>query len=948
VIQASRDVSHGLFEIVLEAIRQAGLMHDFMCRLNSAKAKIVTYDGLVFLECRDKATLRDALRAQRSPSALLEATSICPTEDTPATCAKTVSKAKAQQVEVNLLTPATNRNVDGVSQTLRPRGGGGSDIMPLGNSADGNRMADKKAGKPLLRGQSFEKEELQEMCHIFGEKVGGNKGDLITRLEPHMPQATVQRLKEYQSAHLKIAQLRELGNPRNIKAATCFELEVKLAHAGVPVPTPSQTASRPAMANDSRDIAANIPVKLAAHNQAAVGVTAEVDVESFPSLSLAKLKEICKEYKVPGYTPLAKQSTQLELIELMRDFFGGKGHLGAGASAFTAAGNKSAAMSSHKELCNKYIKGACSGGCGDDHPELKSITLSSTFRSAILAAGKHAYDHYYSKPYQPMPPTFEGLDWDYYMDWDPLILSNGTKVHRPNHNLVSAMRKAVLVLAVCDELGWKPSESESIAMAVAVIFEVVGRESEIGFNDDRELFLSYKNTSLAAYQAYGERAAAPWSSAVPDAVEGLRSMYYEPRKPSSLAARMQDVFEIVHELDLFRCWSEDKLMEKIDSIEEHVGSEACHALILRAENQIVATRDRLVYSLMGNRVRDDYDKTIFPRCSRDPEFCLKTLENMPRKPPRAEKATASSAPATTVPAPAPTPSSSMPKAATDEKQKQSGRSLVTSHFLSAYDRATIPQFLHELMAAMFQLISWYAKQLNRMADGTAYFELVQRNAVTAGGDEAFESKKVPFIAVRTWTTAEQMEGGMGGGLELCSILNKVLREDVAEIMDAAAIICRAINMQCVCRNIGKHLKWPVTNKTYRGTTMPREYLLSFYEAAVGQKFRAAQYVATSADDEVAEKFRAHSWASGREPVMFILHLDPAKRCKNVNFIDKTDGSVSEESEYLFAPYSAFKVRSVKVLPHMPSSMLCQYHTVELDVMPDNAKEDPNLQLAMWI
>ena len=50
---------------------------------------------------------------------------------------------------------------------------------------------------------------------------------------------------------------------------------------------------------------------------------------------------------------------------------------------------------------------------------------------------------------------------------------------------------------------------------------------------------------------------------------------------------------------------------------------------------------------------------------------------------------------------------------------------------------------------------------------------------------------------------------------------------------------------------------------------------------------------------------------------------------------------------LAAPYSAFKVRSVKVLPHTPSSMVLQYHTVELDVMPDNAKEDPCLQLATW-
>ena len=35
--------------------------------------------------------------------------------------------------------------------------------------------------------------------------------------------------------------------------------------------------------------------------------------------------------------------------------------------------------------------------------------------------------------------------------------------------------------------------------------------------------------------------------------------------------------------------------------------------------------------------------------------------------------------------------------------------------------------------------------------------------------------------------------------------------------------------------------------------------------------------------------------------MWILHFDPVKRCKNVNFIEKTDGTVFGEDEFLFAP-----------------------------------------------
>ena len=68
-----------------------------------------------------------------------------------------------------------------------------------------------------------------------------------------------------------------------------------------------------------------------------------------------------------------------------------------------------------------------------------------------------------------------------------------------------------------------------------------------------------------------------------------------------------------------------------------------------------------------------------------------------------------------------------------------------------------------------------------------------------------------------------------------------------------------------------------------------------------------------------------------------------------DFIDKTDGTVDEEEEYLFPPYSTFTVRSVEVCanPFGVNEYSKAYHKIHLDVAPDNSSEDLELPLAPW-
>ena len=97
------------------------------------------------------------------------------------------------------------------------------------------------------------------------------------------------------------------------------------------------------------------------------------------------------------------------------------------------------------------------------------------------------------------------------------------------------------------------------------------------------------------------------------------------------------------------------------------------------------------------------------------------------------------------------------------------------------------------------------------------------------------------------------------------------------------------------------------------------------------------------------------------------------RAVHVNFIDKNDGTVGHEDEFLFSPYSAFTVRglphtlaaSLSFRPHVHTTTHSQVravhweaaplvnefivrpHRIELDVAPDNSCEPLDLLLAPW-
>ena len=89
----------------------------------------------------------------------------------------------------------------------------------------------------------------------------------------------------------------------------------------------------------------------------------------------------------------------------------------------------------------------------------------------------------------------------------------------------------------------------------------------------------------------------------------------------------------------------------------------------------------------------------------------------------------------------------------------------------------------------------------------------------------------------------------------------------------------------------------------------------------GKRYRAPMFVATSFDEHVSintflarlEPPSASQQPPFQEPVLWTFHFDGSlpehRRCVHVNFIDRTDGTVHREDEFLFAPYSCFTVRA---------------------------------------
>ena len=260
------------------------------------------------------------------------------------------------------------------------------------------------------------------------------------------------------------------------------------------------------------------------------------------------------------------------------------------------------------------------------------------------------------------------------------------------------------------------------------------------------------------------------------------------------------------------------------------------------------------------------------------------------------------------------------------------RTLGTSHFKAAYGEAEAPEGPMEIGYILTDLIRSYCKEegIPWKSEGLPFLKKLQKEAMTNAQEYVDE---IPQAAQRLWTSALQLRGR-----EFCFILNKAVRGDDEDTADPAAVLTRAINLLCVTvggasRAAAVH---PPDYVCYRGGGFDNQFRVFFVP---GREFRQPTYLATSFSREVAMGFVRR--ASMPCKVLWLVRIDRVRKCVHVNLVKRSN--VAGEEEYLFAPYSAFSVISVKWGPGTDADP----HVIELQAAPDNKAASEDLPLAPW-
>ena len=281
------------------------------------------------------------------------------------------------------------------------------------------------------------------------------------------------------------------------------------------------------------------------------------------------------------------------------------------------------------------------------------------------------------------------------------------------------------------------------------------------------------------------------------------------------------------------------------------------------------------------------------------------------------------------------------------------KTFAKSNYKWIYAQAKRARFQYNLLGAVEKVVTLYATRIN--PDQSEHFLKDQVDQFMKQiQDEAFKDDQtlqndVDGAAEYLWTSAKRHD--IVNRMELCSVLNAVIRDDLKEEIEAAAVVIRSIVSRCVQRDdtdcVGLDRldpTYPTDGVTWRGGGF-RNQFQTFFKRTKGQKYRVPGFLATSNNRRVAATF-AFKADSAHPRVLWRVNFDrrgkyqPAYRIRHMTFVSKT--LVKGEGEYLFAPYSVFKLVSLKW-----SENLTKPHELTVEAVVDNRCEDESLPLAPW-
>jgi len=278
------------------------------------------------------------------------------------------------------------------------------------------------------------------------------------------------------------------------------------------------------------------------------------------------------------------------------------------------------------------------------------------------------------------------------------------------------------------------------------------------------------------------------------------------------------------------------------------------------------------------------------------------------------------------------------------------RTFENSNYKRFYVQAVSPPFQHDLLQAVNDMLALFARRINPTLDEEAVEAGVHAFMKKIQGD-AFKDNEalqndVDAVAEYLWTSTPKHR--IVKNMELCSVMNAVIRDDFPNEIAAAVMIFRSINQRRVNRvSHGATLdvqSYPPKGETWRGGGF-RDEFKPFFQRIKGKKFRVPGFLATSDDKQVASGFafkanKAHPTAMWRVTFDKRGKDNPEYRVQHMSFVSKT--LVDGEGEYLFAPYSVFTLVSVKW-----STRRNAPHRFTIRAAVDNREEDENLPLAPW-
>jgi hypothetical protein len=494
--------------------------------------------------------------------------------------------------------------------------------------------------------------------------------------------------------------------------------------------------------------------------------------------------------------------------------------------------------------------------------------------SELLHGATVALRRFYSRGYPPSAAAYDDHE-----------AVHG--VERPNHSLANALRKAALAPAViaaleANDAGTAPTfdAEELVALQLALVFAVCGRESEASSSDDPEAHARFRRVSCDALVAHVRQRgfAEPVVLAASSALESMYDSGAAAAAVGPTAAAMRRVVRMCHFLDLFRCLRAETMTKKLAStVEPFVGGPpASNRLARRAVAAIRATGDRLLSDapagdLPGCTRCDpevEYDAEAFPRCSLDARECWRAI-------------TASAAAA----------ESREGGGGGGGHVSALGRTFATSAFRREYLAAAPPSDYMELLTVVRNALQAHARACGhdkRHADDM-HVGLMK---------EACEHRhelvnETMSVAQRLWTSQALYRNER----ELCHIINAAIRADGPDDLIAeVAKLSRGINMLLVSTRRGaKPARFPTDGKCYRGGVLPDAHRF-FYER-VGSQFRVPGFLATSLSRPKAVWFanRASTGChGGNHKVVWEVRVDPEGKdddsmlCRNANYVERTN------------------------------------------------------------